>query len=1007
MLCLFALTAAPALAADIVVNTADDENNSDGDCSLREAVQAANTNAAVDACTAGDLDGDTITFSSAFTIVLTQGELLVSDDVIINGSSAGGVTVDAQGNSRAFNVDVTDGDGFPGSASAVAFQSLVLTNGNSTVNSAAPDAGGGVDIKGDDDVTFTDVDVTNSVAGLNGGGIHAGGGTTLVITTTDDGSSLIDGNDAQGDDAGMGGGGVWGAGSTTISGNVTISNNMASGTSGSGGGVLNFGGTTDITEGVVISSNSANRAGGGVENFDGDGDGDHTVNLTGVTLDQNFIATANPGNGGGLHSGGGTVNVSDGIVTNNTATEGGGLWTSGVLDVMDGTLIDSNEGTGDDAAQGGGGIYNEAGTVNVSGGVTISNNTASGAAGSGGGILNNGRDGDATLMVMNSEISGNAANRAGGGVEDALGTATLTGVTLSGNSIATAAPGNGGGLHSGGGDVTVSGGSVTGNTAVEGGGLWSNGTLSVTDGTLIDDNEATGDDATQGGGGVYIESGGSATLSGATISNNSASGDAGSGGGLLVSDSSSASVTGGEISGNSANRAGGGIEVSDDPATTDGATSVTLSQVSVTGNDAGDSPGNGGGIHIGGAGQATVSRSTFSGNEAAEGAGLWASASSTLDVDLSTVSGNSASGDGGGVYDDGGATVMLTSATVVQNSAGADGGGLLGTSGAFAFGNTILANNTAGGSGPDASGTFTSNDFNLIEDTSGYTFAGGPTANTITGQDPMLGPLADNGGPTLTHLPQDGSPVIDAGSNLSGEDTDQRGEERTVDNDPDNASDGTDIGSVERGADMVADTTPPVCGDIAFERNDENQISAVVTSASDEESGIASVQFTRLRNLDGFVDGNGPFAEGETYTTPDPDPNTVEIRGERISFSQGGALVTLVTNGAGLTSQCDPVLETISSERPAAFALKGNYPNPVAAGSGTTIEFAIAEASEVTLEVYDVLGRKVATLVGGEEMAPATYRVRWNAGAAMPSGTYIYRLRAGSFTASKQMVLVK
>ena len=86
------------------------------------------------------------------------------------------------------------------------------------------------------------------------------------------------------------------------------------------------------------------------------------------------------------------------------------------------------------------------------------------------------------------------------------------------------------------------------------------------------------------------------------------------------------------------------------------------------------------------------------------------------------------------------------------------------------------------------------------------------------------------------------------------------------------------------------DATPPVCGEIAFERNDENQISAVVTSASDEESGIASVTFTRLRNLDGFAGEQGPFAQGETATFDADATTTVEIRGERQSFDQGGAI---------------------------------------------------------------------------------------------------------------------
>ena len=85
--------------------------------------------------------------------------------------------------------------------------------------------------------------------------------------------------------------------------------------------------------------------------------------------------------------------------------------------------------------------------------------------------------------------------------------------------------------------------------------------------------------------------------------------------------------------------------------------------------------------------------------------------------------------------------------------------------------NAIVANNSATGSGPDIAGTITSNDYNLVEDTSGATFT--PQANDLTGVDPLLGPLADNGGETNTHALLGGSPAIDAGdTSLT---TDQRG----------------------------------------------------------------------------------------------------------------------------------------------------------------------------------------------------------------------------------------
>ena len=402
---------------------------------------------------------------------------------------------------------------------------------------------------------------------------------------------------------------------------------------------------------------------------------------------------------------------------------------------------------------------------------------------------------------------------------------TLNSVAVTGNVIpaATAAPGNGGGLHSGGGTVTVNGGSFSGNQATEGGGLWSNAALVIgldstragdLQRTQITNNVGRGADASNGGGGVYAETGAVVTILRATITGNSATGAAGSGGGILVADSSSVTVTLGSISGNSANRAGAGIEVADDPMTGDDDDAMTprtadtvlsLTQVTVDGNTITTAnPGNGGGLHIGGAGEVTVNQSTFSNNAARQGAGLWAAGPSTLVVQNSTVSDNDATGVGGGVYDNGGATISLESTTVALNTAGGNGGGLVSQNATgFSISNTIVALNDASGTGDDCSGTFVSGDYNLIQTVAGCTFTG-ETGNNITGQDPMLGALANNGGPTQTHLPMGGSPVLDAGS--SDFRFDQRGLNRTDEQ--------NDIGSVEADASPVAGEGDP---DVATE----------------------------------------------------------------------------------------------------------------------------------------------------------------------------------------------
>ena len=901
------LLAAPAsVAATITVSTLDDELNSDGDCSLREAIQAANTNAAVDACTAGESGADAIEFAASLingTVTLGQAGMTISEDVAIDGNAtiAGTITISGGDTYQIFQVtggtltladltlsgavaeagaavyvasgaslvatdvvfaeneatgaDATDGGaavyndggtirltdctlrdndatGTSGSGGAILNNAgdLTVTTSAFTGN-AAQRAGGAIEAAGESMTTLTGTDFTDNEAGSNpgnGGAFHISGTGSATITggtvsgnvasregggfwnnsgTMTVSGTTFTGNEAQGDAGDDGGGALFNNGGTMVVEDVTASGNSATGTSGSGGGLMTVGGTLTVTGGT-LSGNTANRAGAGVESA-----GAMTM-LVDVTVDDNDIpaATAMPGNGGGVHAGGGTLTVRGGTYSDNDATEGGGLWTSGTLVIEmsdDGaTMLTGNTGRGDDASNGGGGVYVETGGSATITGAMITGNMATGASGSGGGLL---VAPDASASVTGTTFMSNEANRAGAGIEVAGGTLMLTGSTVSQNVIpeATAMPGNGGGLHAGGGSVTVSGGTFSENEATEGGGLWSNGTLVIQPddsmtGTSIMANVGRGDDASNGGGGVYAESGAMITITGAAFTGNMATGTSGSGGGLLVADGSTVTVMGGSISDNEANRAGAGIEVADDPAT-EAATALTLTQVTVDGN-AIDTPmpGNGGGLHIGGAGTVDVVQSTFSGNTAREGAGLWAAGASTLDLTNSTVSGNAATEDGGGVYDNGGAStamISLESTTVALNTAGGNGGGLLSksTDGAsFTVANSALAGNMATASGADCFGMFTSGDYNLVQMTADCTFTG-PTGNNVTGADPMFGALADNGGPTFTHAPMMGSPVIDAG--MSASDVDQRDFART---------DGADdIGAVERGAEAVSNEGGP------------------------------------------------------------------------------------------------------------------------------------------------------------------------------------------------------
>jgi hypothetical protein len=96
----------------------------------------------------------------------------------------------------------------------------------------------------------------------------------------------------------------------------------------------------------------------------------------------------------------------------------------------------------------------------------------------------------------------------------------------------------------------------------------------------------------------------------------------------------------------------------------------------------------------------------------------------------------------------------------------------------------------------------------------------------------------------------------------------------------------------------------------------------------------------------------------------------------------------------------------LDETRPVAqnFELEQNYPNPF--NPSTTIRFSLPTSQVVTLKVYDMLGREVATLVNGERLGAGNYAYQFMAN-GLASGTYIYRLQAGNFVEAKKMTLVK
>jgi hypothetical protein len=88
---------------------------------------------------------------------------------------------------------------------------------------------------------------------------------------------------------------------------------------------------------------------------------------------------------------------------------------------------------------------------------------------------------------------------------------------------------------------------------------------------------------------------------------------------------------------------------------------------------------------------------------------------------------------------------------------------------------------------------------------------------------------------------------------------------------------------------------------------------------------------------------------------------------------------------------------------PAEFSLDQNYPNPF--NATTTIKFSLPEESNVTIEIYDILGRKIETLVSGIQPA-GSHSIVWDA-ENQPSGVYFYQLEAGAYVETRSCLLLK
>jgi Zn-dependent metalloprotease len=419
------------------------------------------------------------------------------------------------------------------------------------------------------------------------------------------------------------------------------------------------------------------------------------------------------------------------------------------------------------------------------------------AAGNGGALLVQGEAELTDVTVRNSQAVG--SDTTGGAIFVEQG--ALTGANL--RVLDNDAGRHGGGIANVGGTLLLRNSLVQGNEALGYAGIFSTG-AAVIEFSQIAGNTATAADEFGGGIGV---NGGTMAVADSTVSGNQAPGNIGGGIAVIGGD---LTVERTDIADNIGGFGGGGLYVN-----VNSGSNVTLRDSRVLRNrtTAQDPSSYGGGIYNGGT--LLLERVTVAENEAGAASGAYSYGSGNLTVRDSTVSGNTAGHVAGGLWLAGDGAQTLTNVTVSGNTAGSYGGGLLvdglgvllqnstifgnsapdGANLHNRVANSFVRNTIVGapvGSGNCGSGSgagpFFSGGNNVISD---ETCGVNPDDKTAT--DPQLGPLADNGGPTRTHLPNSGSPALDFGQSTGCPATDQRGYARPAGN-------ACDVGAVEVGA---------------------------------------------------------------------------------------------------------------------------------------------------------------------------------------------------------------
>lgn len=831
----------PALATSLIVTTEQDASGGP-QCTLRDAIQAANTDSAAGACPAGS-GPDTISFAgNVNNIRLASALPTITSDITLAGPGQPNLNINANApNFRLFTLS--------GSAANLTLKNLTVSKGLVNFTPGQPGKGGCILNQGGR-LDLQGVSLESCRAEF-GGAIYNEPGSLLFLTNSQLKTNLAQGGNgtagtytsstAAGIGGGGGGAGIGGAiystqsqvviSGTTFTQNMAQGGNGGSGYSGGGGGagiggaVFNLETSLTITNstfltnkalggnaGNIYQASSSNGAGGGSGggaspggngNFGGGGSGGGTTTVQNGT---------NGGLGGFGGGGGGTGNDSAHIGVGAPGAGGFGGGNGG-----SGNPVGVGGGTGASGGSGlGGTIYSIDSQITLTGMTFTTNEAAGGTPGNtppidkngapgsqawGGGLyLNNG-----SLTLVGSAFSGNKVTGGNGGnATDYLGLGGQGG-TASGGAVVlygVSASVTGGSFDS---NIALGGiGGAKGSQAsiggiggtVNGGALYTNGGTLTISGTPFTNNQASGGGGanygpggTANGGAIYLETG-TVKYSGAALNGNQAKGGTSAVNG-------SEGNTGGTGRGGAIAAPGGTMEISASLLSNNQALGGSSNPTTAVGSGGPGGLGQGGGVY-GEGGSLAFINTTISGNLAKGGNG----------GNGQNSGGAGGTGQGGAVALNGG-NAALASATLGNNQAAAgtaglkisgsipgpagsaQGGGfyVAATNPTVSLKNSLVATNVAATAGPDIFGQVTSQDYNLVGNTGGATITG-LTANNITNQNALLGPLQNNGGPTFTQNLLGSSPAINAGNPAGCTDlatpapqpltTDQRGMARVV-----------------------------------------------------------------------------------------------------------------------------------------------------------------------------------------------------------------------------------